>query len=669
MWLNWFVCTQCCLLALLLAVTNGGISHTCRLCTMTGTPLPNFSPALLLCILLLNVLPSSGGLDYTQLAITSISSDGSCTDVYPGAYNCTLSTTLTLQVTGIPSSPARDVFHFSFIGARGQVRTYAWTKDERRPAFITVTVDHRDFGAVSLVADELLSVVIVDGGVNRSAPFLGLSFAALPRPVLTTVGGCEGEGAATHNCRPHRDWLVFTGKHLSLFQPRYTSEHQPEYVIHVENHSQEVQERWGFRLHVLSDVEAVLPLHNSAWYVPTTAQFSAEPLAISFTAMWPREQLEVSTNALEVSFASMPAPIIERVEKTEEQWAKGCVLQQASSSLTGCVPQRGYFSLKGHYLSGSNVTLKAAGQKSWPCVDSGSHYTVASCTVPLIPGDNGTRAWDVEVTTAAGSVTVPRLVTFTTSPSLLSFTPCRDVGGLRPYMDDNVFLLDCRPGSILTLHGVRFHRDPNVSVHLSQIEYSSRPDTVNLTCLSATVLDEETVECTVPEAGNWWLQTRFYGTEVEVHVFFPETGERTNAIKANVMAHPESPVIHNVSGCESSLDNMTVTRCRGGDVLTIRGMNLRSERKTHISGFPPPGGYQVCETVPSAAHDPTVLHCQLWGLESHVQEDVVFPMLWDARITLAEHVEISTFGNPFWVSFTREERLLASPQCRALPEK
>jgi hypothetical protein len=456
---------------------------------MFGTPAPSFSHALLLCILLLNILPSSGGLDNTKLAIISITSDGSCTDVYLGAYNCTLPTTLTLHVAGVPSSPARDVFHFSFIGARGQVRTYAWTKDERRPAAISVTVDHRDFGAVLLVADELLSVVIVDGGVNRSASFLGLSFAAVPRPLLTAVGGCEGEGAATHNCRPHRDWLVFTGKHLSLFQPRYTSEHEPEYVIHVWNHSQEVQERWGFRLHVLSDVEAVLPLHNSAWYVLTSAQFSTEPLAILFTVMWPREELEVSTNALEVSFASMPTPIIERVEKTEEQWAEGCVLQQTSSTLTGCVPQRGYFSLKGHYLLGSNVTLKAVGQGSWPCVDSGSHYTVASCTVPLIPGDNGTRVWDVEVTAAAGSVVVPRLVTFTTSPSLLSFTPCRDVGGLRPNMYDIVFLLDCRPGSILTLHGIRFHRDHNVSVHLSQTEYLSGPNSGNLTCLRATVVD------------------------------------------------------------------------------------------------------------------------------------------------------------------------------------
>jgi hypothetical protein len=173
----------------------------------------------------------------------------------------------------------------------------------------------------------------------------------------------------------------------------------------------------------------------------------------------------------------------------------------------------------------------------------------------------------------------------------------------------------------------------------------------------------------VPEVSAWWLQPRFYGSEIEVHVFFPETGERTNAVKANVMAHPESPVVHSVSGCESSLDNMKLTRCRGGDVLTIRGMDLRSERNTHISAFPPPGGYLVCDTVPSDAQHPTILHCQLSGLWSDVQENMVFPMLWDARIPSAEQVRISTFGNPFWVSCTREERLLIPPQCPAPPGK
>jgi len=111
-----------------------------------------------------------------------------------------------------------------------------------------------------------------------------------------------------------------------------------------------------------------------------------------------------------------------------------------------------------------------------------------------------------------------------------------------------------------------------------------------------------------------------------------------------------------------------VIRCRGGDVLTIRGMNLRSERDTHIRGFPTPDGYQVCETLPSEANDATVLHCQLRGPESDLQEDVVFPMLWDARIPLAEHVEVSTFGNPFWVSFTREQRLGPALQCLVPPE-
>jgi hypothetical protein len=403
-------------------------------------------PSIYFCALLFfcSTLSSlSAELDYTALSITAVTSDGACVDMNRRVLNCSLPATLIIHVSGIPSEPARNVVHFQLIGARGRVFTYGWTKDGCRPAAITVNIRQSEYLHVSLVEGELLNVVAIEPGTtNGSDPFLGVSFIPLTRPALTSIGGCLGEGVATFDCSPHRDWLVLTGRGLSVFEPRYTGEYEYEYEIRIGNHTQQVRGEWGFRLHVLSDVEAVLPLSNSAFYIPHSSHFSRELLSFSLVSTWReqrlKEPIDFATNALSVSFVRVPPPIVSSVTHPSE----GCTTFGQQLAVTGCVPQRSFFFLKGHYLALSNVTLTAEAKGRWPCLRSTAHDTSASCTVPLIPGDDGTQAWDVEVTTPSGSVTIPQLVTFTTSPSLLSFTPCRDVGPIRPNMYDHVLLLD-----------------------------------------------------------------------------------------------------------------------------------------------------------------------------------------------------------------------------------
>jgi hypothetical protein len=488
------------------------------------------------------------------------------------------------------------------------------------------------------------------------ASLSSLSLLPLPPPTLTSISGCEGSGLSTLNCLPDRDVLTFQGSGLSIFRELYS------FTINIGQSSGTVFYNGGVQ--VVNDNTMLITLNTSYSVYVDASHYTGVKLPISFNLAWysvssKLYQYPINSD-LSISFVPLPPPTISSV--VAPVWYSAQCQTTNSSTFIGCTPQSSYLQFYGHYLYSATITLSAQGRGSFTCDDNPfalSTSTTVACYLPLIPTDTDGQAWDVTITTSSGSLTYPGLVTFSSTPVLTSLVPCNMYGQQAGY---TVIALNCAPGATLTIRGQRFTSDSALSVLLSSVN-SPLTSPVNVSCLSPTVVDSDstTLTCQIPVIDSS-LSSNFYGMFSSVQAVFSTSGVTTNSIWSYVVAFPDSPVLTRVEGCEVSNGNLVVSRCRGGDVLTVSGMRLNGTgleiRFSTPRGSPSTAFYQC--TVLDGWTD-SRLQCRLPYLtptDSPIQADLLYPAIWTQTVPIPSmrFTPSIKYGNTITLAFTWDPR-------------
>ena len=585
--------------------------------------------------------------DVTQVSIVAITSHGACTDVYPQALNCSLPTTLTFQLAGI-LPPNSTSFNTIFIFDGGDAETYARSSSLFNATTSTISATVL-FGGYSIgLMGRLLSVYLFDYATrNRSAAFQGLSFVTLPPPVLTAISGCEGTGAATLNCVPDRDVLLFAGSGLSIFNDLYS------FVLTIGNVSGTLY--WNSGLQVLNDAQMRLQLNTSSAFILTPSHYTGQLMSLAFNLQWWSPASGASfnsyTNSLSISFAPLPAPMITAVISS----GSPCIQRNDSSApaFIGCVPEQSSVRFVGQYLYSATMALSLSGRGTYACETMPGYQPSSSqvtCFLPLIAEDVDGLAWDVTISTASGLLSYPGLVSFTSSTLITSLVPCNDYS---QQGSNAVYFLNCAPGATLIIRGTRFPSDPALAVTLTgNVNEMTIPS--NVPCWSPAYIDQTTLTCLIPLIDPA-IALQFYGVTSSIQASFPTAGRVSNAVtNTYIVAFPNSPVLTSVSGCEVSNGSLVVAGCRGGDILTIRGSNLNGTRLSITFS-----ALNLVQFACSVLDGWTAqqLQCRLPYVtpdNSGVQEGVLYRLLWlwYPRPTLSAVAVVRAYGNPFQVVFT-----------------
>ena len=535
----------------------------------------------LLAVLVLAVVTSSRAwaqLDYSRLAVTAVTSDGSCTDTFPTVSLCTLPATLTVSVSGIPANASLPYAYLILDNPAAQVDAYVqvlllpnttslytvrFLLSGYNPAFFGVPLD--------------LFLYDLSAGVRSQRLKGGLSLPPRPPPTLSAIGGCEGSGAATLLCAPDHDVLYFSGTGLSLFL-------ELSLVVLTLGGRVSTLGSSGAVLSA-SDTLLALKLNSSYSWVVQPEDYNGALLSVgfrltSYSLITGAQQAYTLDGGLFVSFAPVPPPIVTSVQAgflTGGSGGAGCSPSNASTpaspSFVGCVAGTNSILLSGHYLWQLNMSLTAPGKGMWLFENYGvgdaAQYQYAF--LPLIPEDEPGLAWDLTVVTPTGQLTLPGLITYSTAPYLSSLVSCTNFSPV----DTNPFYTSCTAGRTLTLLGSNFPKDPALAVVLSSSPGPTalNPPPVNVSCLSPAWVDSRTLTCVIP-ALDAVVGPRFWGVTNAVRALFPSTGQASTALSAIIVAYPDSPIVTSISGCAASSSALSVTGCKGGDVLTLRGFNL-----------------------------------------------------------------------------------------------
>ena len=270
---------------------------------------------------------------------------------------------------------------------------------------------------------------------------------------------------------------------------------------------------------------------------------------------------------------------------------------------SGCLPVVSGLTLAGHYLSSCTYALTAEGKGTYPAPIRYASATTAAISVPVIISDSAGQAWDLVATNPSGSVRIPSAVQFTTAPTTAEVVICTRAVQVRN-------LPNCRPGDTVTISGSNFAAGAQV---LLTDDPRSDPVQSSTFCLSPRVLDRSTITCVLPTFAEAAYRQLMYGRSVGLSVFLPSINQTTNVLSIPVLfGYPDSPVIHSVTGCEGLTGPLSLSRCRGGDVLTVRGANLLTGGGDTNANLIHLGRYDVgqCSLLPSSRNATTVL-CRL----------------------------------------------------------
>ena len=593
-------------------------------------------------------------LDYTQLSIASISSN-TCQDVYPYAWNCSLPSILSFTLSPT-TSPLPGGVYFIIDGSDAETYTYA-TRTSLANATATTYRGTVQLGGYALgLMGRPLSVRVFDyvTGNTSSQAFTGMSFALLPPPVFTSISGCQGSGAGTYECLPGSDVVVLQGSGLSVFSGLRS------YVLLVGARSLQlgsVSSTGDRNLQVVNDSYAYLNLTTFYDTLLTDAQYGGAVQSIAFNLAWTQLSTDATasffTNALSISFAPLPPP------QAMVDSSTACTLL-TPSTLVNCTPgaNAGVIRLVGDYMVSPIVTLSTPGIAGvWYGTVTVSVTKRVWFVLPIIAADKEGVVWDVTVSTSAGSIIFPGLVRYSTEPYVALIDDCLSSG--------LTLVPNCVPGSTLTLSGDHFVDDPQLQVQVSSS--SAMGGSTNISCLQPTFISSTSISCVVPLVTGSVAQL-FYGQTVVLRVLFPSSGQASNGYSSRLMAWANSPVLTSVSGCEGNNgSSLVLQRCRGGDVVTVQGSNLRFYNAQRVTPNtivgewvdPGRGGLGRCTVLPGSSN--STVQCRLPYVDatnSLAQADLQYRVNWYGS---TDGFGGLLFGNPFVVSFTWEPRAAPSP--------
>ena len=390
-----------------------------------------------------------------RISIVSISSNNTCVDEYPAVWNCTLPSAWTIQVNGLfsgtPEPPVEWEGVFLSLSApdrgvpyRSPVTSHVWRLTAHPTAGWSTLRMQIDtswayhglplMGVGSLVATVSTMWYTGTPWVHRYSPaFTGVSLFLPPTAILTSISGCEGSGSGTYHCNPLHDTLILRGGGLSLFEGHTVA-------IQLNTFRREGSgRRWdvdNICLQVVHDGLALLPLKISYGQFLEADDFAKPPVLFSIgPASYVQNPHSISffTNALQLSFAALPAPIVTRVRMAEE--GELCIHHAGMHRFVSCEAESVVMVLDGLFLYDAYVSIRAHELDSWPCTTLVGDANSIICVLPHVPtdlllhqyrhGGNAEVKWDLHVSSQAGSVTLPNALRHTVERFVSSHFVCR----------------------------------------------------------------------------------------------------------------------------------------------------------------------------------------------------------------------------------------------------
>ena len=533
--------------------------------TTRRSPSPRLLP-LLFVVLLLRCSPVASQSTATVQDVVVLNVTG-CIDQLSVTVNCSIPSTVLVYTAGLPSPSALAYPNVRFQSAGKTVYTTraSWNRADRTLSSLLVLLQPQTYSAG--LTGGLLTVTIFDAiWGNASKAFPALSFAPLPAPSLTSIGGCQGSGSGTYGCAPDSDVLTIQGVGLTWLQQARLQIGAPASGP-TGSSGTTVLVSGGLagypgaspRFTLVNDSYALVQLNQSYQYSVLPQHYNGTVLPVSFSTMSYDEETQtvdqLTTNALNISFVPLPPPSIASVYVTQ------CA-EYSGAHYTDCLPGVSYLTITGHYLY--LLQMAVAGQ---PCTNRVPSSTSSICVLPVIASYTPGLAYDVVlVPYNSANVTLAGVVAFTSAPTISSVISCVNEG---PTISSTRPL--CKPGGVLTVKGSRFpSEDPAVQVTMTRRASSSLSFSVN--CTAATVVDSATIACTLPLFPDPAVAAQFYGQYLQLQASF--SSAVSNTLFSTVYDYPDAPNVTAVSGCSLSVSALATAQCLPEDVLVIEGTNL-----------------------------------------------------------------------------------------------
>ncbi|MCJ1296816.1 hypothetical protein MMC34_008383 [Xylographa carneopallida] len=487
-----------------------------------------------------------------------------CVDVGSGTTECGIPASVAVHTTGLGSPVPQSVW-CAVSGAGVTFYGYA-IPDTIDVSAQVVVLPVMPMSYVAGWTGSVLQVELYNASARSwSAPFSGLSFRALPPPTLTSVSGCSGSGSATLACMPASSVLTVVGSGLTwLSAGSSTSVVLGSLATHG-----------AAAIRVLNDSYLTLDLAPLYTNLLLPAHYNLQALPLAFTAFsWlsaPTNESDVSmytTNALNVSFVPLPAPVITSLRLSN------CNSSAASqAAYSACKPGLSLLALTGEYLYSLSVLVGAV-----PCALTSSFAQNYQCLLPVVPGALPGATYPLTVLYAdGGSAVLPTTVAFTSAPSISSVVACVSQVGVLQRLDAL-----CQPGDVLTIRGaqlVQADASFGVTIAVQSTSVAGSTPAANVSCLDAVLVDSETVTCVLPPLSAA-LQTSLVGQFAALSVRVNATSA-TNTLQRRVYAYPGAPRISAVSGCASgSAAALWASACIDQSQLVVTGSGLLGSEYT-----------------------------------------------------------------------------------------
>lgn len=435
---------------------------------------------------------------------------------------------------------------------------------------------------------------------STSASFTGVTIASVPPPVIDSVSGCPVNGAdglSVALCLPELSVLTLTGSGFLQWQFSPLS-----LVIGSVRTSLylTLPRSSGPYNYIQNDTVMTVVLDNAYRYLLAAHDFGAPPQPLYIVERlsgWQSRQMSIQ-------FDVLPAPIVNSYLPNvfySLPGLPGCVWGANRSSMVNCTAGYAGIQMSGHYLY--DVVATIGGQPMTTMLRAQQDVKLLSLVTPLynfVPG----VLYDLVLTAASGSITMPQYVSFAGKPTIVS-AACRDP--LLPI--DIAYTIGCQKGETVTMNGP-YLPPPGTAFTVTVQSWQLQQ---NFTCLNPRYNSEYQLACEMSVDGT---TTSGYDTlsAARPHRSFstncaavPPHSVLTDRLlltccvfvllrflewqngvtitiagRYGVWDDPVAPRIRNITvvgGCGSPLmsGNVTLTGCQGGELLQLYGTNFLSQ--------------------------------------------------------------------------------------------
>ena len=471
------------------------------------------SSAVLFLLCLLGLLSVASCQSSSVPVVTSMSG---CTDVGATTVDCTLPVLITVRGSGFLSniSGATSLFYAQqplyWISVQPQLSPAAVAAKFPSPAIspsARFPVNDTYFvfqlyylGRGALVEGEPISVTVTVGGdyarstmpwlAQTLAPFAGVTINSVAPPLISAISGCPvvgADGLSVAQCLPDANVLTLTGSGFLQWQGTTLFSNigalQSYMRLNYDNTS-------VTRSAIVSDSLILVSLTSTFYRLLSAGDYGAPPQPFYVTEQYSSWQ----STQMSVQFAPLPPPSFNTVAPYsyyELALLPACVWGFNRSSIVNCTAGSGLIRVQGSYLFQVTATVNGLPMTPLSYTYLTATPTLAYFVAPLYNFQPGVL-YDVVLTGASGSVTLPKYMSFSGLATIVS-AACRD-----PLLPSDVASLACLPGETVTLNGP-YLPPPSTAFTITVYSVTSEQ---NVTCASPRYNSEFQLACDMLDPGT-----------------------------------------------------------------------------------------------------------------------------------------------------------------------